>query len=197
MLSPREKDTYEFIVRYIREQGQAPLLTEIGEGLGIRSKGVIHRYISALEDAGMIEKTGRHRGIRILDQEGAAPGCIPLLGNIAAGLPIEAVEDQQSLDLNHIFAGSNRYALKVKGDSMIDEGIHDGDWVVIEQADSARNYDIVVALVEGQDVTLKTIEYMANNQIKLIPANQTMQAMIYPAEQVQIQGILKGQLRVY
>ena len=196
MLSPREQDAFDFIVKYIRENGQAPLLTEIGEGLGINSKGVIHRYISALEEAGMIEKTGRHRGIRVLDDQ-TAPGCIPLLGSIAAGSPIEAIADEQSLDLNHIFSGSNRYALKVKGESMIEEGIYDGDWVVIESADTARNFDIVVALVEGQDVTLKTIEYMAGNQIKLIPANSTMEPMVYPAEQVQIQGVLKGQMRVY
>lgn len=197
MLSPREQDTYDFIVQYIREHGQAPLLTEIGEGLGINSKGVVHRYITALEEANMIERTGRHRGIRILADEDAAPGCIPLLGSIAAGLPIEAVSDEESLDLHHIFAGPNRYALKVKGESMIEEGINDGDWVIIEQADSAKNFDIVVALVEGEDVTLKTIEYMANNQIKLIPANSTMEPMIYPADVVQIQGILKGQMRVY
>lgn len=197
MLSPREQDVYNFIVNYIREQGQAPLLTEIGDGLGINSKGVIHRYIAALEEAGMIEKTGRHRGIRIIAQDDIAPGCIPLLGSIAAGQPIEAVTDEESLDLNHIFAGSNRYALKVKGESMIEEGIYDGDWVIIESANTANNYDIVVALVEGQDVTLKTIEYVAGNQIKLTPANSTMQPMFYPADQVQIQGVLKGQMRVY
>lgn len=197
MLSPREQDTYDFIVKFIREQGHAPLLTEIGEGLGISSKGVVHRYISALEEAGMIEKTGRHRGIRIIAQEEVAPGCIPMLGSIAAGQPIEAVSQEDSLDLNHLFAGSDRYALKVKGESMIEEGIYDGDWVIIEQANSAKNYDIVVALVEGEDVTLKTIEYMANNQVKLIPANSSMEPMVYPAESVQIQGILKGQLRVY
>ena len=197
MLSPREQDAYDFIVKFIREHGHAPLLTEIGEGMGISSKGVVHRYISALEEAGMIEKTGRHRGIRIIAEEEVAPGCIPMLGSIAAGQPIEAISNEDSLDLNHLFAGSNRYALKVKGESMIEEGIYDGDWVIIEQANAAKNYDIVVALVEGQDVTLKTIEYMAHNQVKLIPANSSMEPMVYSADEVQIQGILKGQLRVY
>lgn len=196
MLSPREQDVYNFIVRFIRENGQSPLLTEIGEGLGIQSKGVIHRYISALEEAGLIEKTGRHRGIRVLE-EGVAPGTIPLMGRIAAGQPIEAIADQQVLDLNSLFAGASCYALQVKGESMIEEGIQDGDWVVIEAADSARNGDIVVALVDGEEATLKTIEYTTDGQVRLIPANSTMEVMVYPADRVQIQGLLKGQLRVY
>ncbi|EDY86759.1 LexA repressor [gamma proteobacterium HTCC5015] len=196
MLSKREQAVYEFICQFILEQGQAPLLSEIGEGLGINSKGVVHRYLSALEEQGYIERSKRHRGIRVLDEQ-VSPGTLPLMGRIAAGQPIEAVNDQQQLDLNSLFAGSNRYALQVKGDSMVEAGICDGDWVVIESAQTARNGDIVVALVDDEDATLKTIDYRAGGQVALIPSNSAMEAMVYPEERVQIQGILKGQLRVY
>lgn len=196
MLSPREQDVYNYIVSFIRQNGQAPLLTEIAEGLGIKSKGVIHRYITALEYANMIERSGRHRGIRVLD-EATQPGCIPLYGSIAAGAPIEAISHQQNLDVAALFTGENCYALQVKGDSMIDEGILDGDWVVIESVSTARSGDIVVALVDGEEVTLKTIEYLPNGQVKLIPANTNMEPMMFNGDQVKIQGLLKGQMRVY
>lgn len=196
MLSERERDVLDFIADFIREEGKAPLLTEIATGLGIQSKGVIHRYISALEEAGAIERSGRHRGIRILD-ETCAPGVLPLLGRIAAGQPIEAISDESVLDLNSLFTGKDCYVLKVKGESMIELGIFDGDWVVIKSCNTAKSGDIVVALVENGEATLKTIEYMANQQVKLIPANETMEPMIYPSDHVQVQGKLKGQLRVY
>ena len=196
MLSQREQDVLDFIIQFIREEGKAPLLTEIAEGLGIQSKGVIHRYISALEEAGAIERTGRHRGIRVLD-DASAPGVLPMLGRIAAGQPIEAIPDENTLDLNSLFTGSDRYVLKVKGESMIELGIFDGDFVVIESCNTARSGDVVVALVENEEATLKTIEYLANHQVKLIPANASMEPMIYMADQVQVQGKLKGQLRVY
>ena len=195
MLSRREQDVYHFICQFVIARGESPLLSEIAEGLGIRSKGVVHRYLGVLEEQGYIERSKRHRGIRVLDEQ-VAPGNLPLVGRIAAGQPIEAIEDQQTLDLNGLFAGSDRYALQVRGDSMIEAGICDDDWVVIRHADSARDGDIVVALVDGEEATLKTIEHRGS-EIALIPANSAMETMVYPAERVQIQGVLKGQLRVY
>lgn len=197
MLSAREQDVYNFIVTFIERNGKAPLLTEIALGLGIRSKGVIHRYITALEDAGMIERSGRHRGIKVCQQLNFDELKIPLMGTIAAGCPIEAVPNPEVLDFGAMFSGAGCYALTVQGDSMIEEGIHDGDIVIIEPASTAENGDIVVALVDGEDVTLKTIQNLANGVVQLIPANASMEVMEYSANRVQIQGLLKGQMRVY
>lgn len=197
MLSAREQDVFNFIVNFIERNDKAPLLTEIALGLGVRSKGVIHRYITALENAGMIERSGRHRGITVCQQLNFDELEIPLLGTIAAGCPIEAVPNPEVLDFGAMFSGVGCYALTVQGDSMIEEGIHDGDIVIIEPANTAKNGDIVVALVDGEDVTLKTIQNLSNGVVRLIPANSKMDVMEYSANRVQVQGLLKGQMRVY
>lgn len=197
MLSAREQDVFNFIIEFIERNGKAPLLTEIAMGLGIRSKGVIHRYITALEEANMITRNGRHRGIEVCEQFHFNELDIPLMGTIAAGCPIEAVSTPETLDFGAMFSGVGCYALTVKGDSMIEKGIHDGDIVIIEPASTAKNGDIVVALVDGEDVTLKTIQMLSDGVVQLIPANSSMSVMEYSANRVQIQGLLKGQMRVY
>lgn len=195
-LSKRERDTYNFIVRFILEHGYAPLLSEIAQGLGISSKGVVHRYIKALQEYQLIERSSKHRGITVNAADFQA-GQIPILGNIAAGEPIEAIENKQSLDINHIFYAENRYALKIVGDSMINIGILDGDWVIIEATNSWRNKDIVVALVANNSVTLKRIEQLKNAKIRLVAENDQLPDMIYDAAEIKVQGVLKGQLRLY
>lgn len=195
MLTKREQDTFDFIASYYARQRKAPLLTEIAEGLGIQSKGVVHRYVSVLEDKGYIVRNPKTRGIELADHPDIDD--LPFLGRIAAGKPIEAIEDKQAVNFTHLLNGPNRYVLEVKGQSMIDEGIRPGDMVVIEHADSARSNQIVVALIDDEDVTLKRIQFPKKDSVKLIPANKNMQAKEYLAERVTIQGVLVGQVRVY
>jgi repressor LexA len=120
---------------------------------------------------------------------------LPLMGSIAAGSPIEAITQQETIDVSQIFLGPNRFALRVKGDSMIDEGILDGDIVVCEKADNASNGQIVVALIDNEQATLKRLQRNQNNSITLLPANAKHKPQSYPADRVNIQGIFVGLLR--
>lgn len=122
---------------------------------------------------------------------------IPLLGRIAAGQPIEAIEDTNYLDLAEFFIGPDRYALRVSGESMIDVGILDGDTVILRKQDTARTGDIVVALIDGQEATLKRLGRVEDGMVELIPENSTMNKMHYNAKRVSFQGVLVGQLRSY
>lgn len=202
MLSQREQDSWHFIRDYIAEHGRGPLLAEIAEGLGIRSRGVVHRYVQAVAEAGLITlEPGRHRGIRLAD-EGSADAAgqsvvLPLLGRIAAGLPIEAIPDQQQVDLADFFMGPNRFVLRVQGESMVEAGILPDDMVIVESCSQARNGDIVVALIDQQEATLKRLQHNPDGSVTLFPANCHMAPMIYPAERVQIQGVVVGQMRSY
>lgn len=195
MLTDTERKTFQFINQFIKTHGYAPKFPEIAKGIGIKSTGVVHRYIKALIDKGLIDYTPhRHRGIRLLEE--ANTTSIPLLGKIAAGKPIEAIPDQQAIDLVGIFSGKNLYALKVQGDSMIDEGILDGDTVICSPSDSANDGDIVVALIDQQEVTLKKVKLNKNNHtVTLVPANTTLTPITYSAERITIQGVFKGLVR--
>lgn len=195
MLTEREQATLRFIADYILKYRKAPLLTEIAEGLGIQSKGVVHRYLSVLEEQGYIRRHQRHRGIELVDHPDYNE--VPLLGRIAAGKPIEAIEDRELINFAHLLGGSNRYVLQVKGHSMIDEGIRSGDLVVIEQSSTARNNQIVVALIDNYEVTLKRIKFLSRDVIRLVPANKNMQPKDYSADRITIQGVLVGQVRMY
>jgi len=201
MLSRREQDTYDFICNYINEHQQGPLLEEIAIGLGIKSKGVVHRYVQTLAKAELIELiSGRHRGIQLPSSEPVidenAP-VMPLLGRIAAGMPIEAIPDQAEINLADFFMGPGRFLLKVQGESMIDAGILPDDIVVIESCITARNGEIVVALVDQQEATLKRFKNNQDGTVTLIPENSEMQPMIFDAHRVHIQGVLVGQMRSY
>jgi len=200
-LTDTQKQVYGYICSYVVEHGHTPKLREIADYLGIRSRGSVHRYVQALAQAGLIDvEPERARGIRLL-QHADAPANnnyrLPLLGRIAAGLPIEAIPDQDEIDLSEFFIRPNRFVLKVSGDSMIEAGILDGDMVVVEQASTARDGDIVVALIDRDEATLKTIRRNPDKSISLIPSNSLMKPMRYPAERVQIQGVVVGQMRSY
>jgi repressor LexA len=201
MLTGRQHTTYQFIRDYCLRRGYAPKLTEIAGGIGIRSKGVVHRYLKAIAQEGLIELTpGRHRGIRLTGEHlenNSAGLTLPLIGKIAAGQPIEAISDDNQFDLTAFFMGPNRFILKVQGDSMIDAGILDSDMVIVEQRDHARNGDIVVALIDSYDATLKYLQQNKDGTVTLLPANSTMRPMNYPAERVKIQGVIVGQMRSY
>jgi len=199
MLSRREQDTYDFICHYIAEHQQGPLLEEIANGLGIKSKGVVHRYVQTLARAELIELvSGRHRGIQLPNpvHDDNAP-VLPLLGRIAAGLPIEAIPDHEEFNLADFFMGPGRFVLKVQGESMIEAGILPDDMVVIESCITARNGEIVVALVDQQEATLKRFRNNQDGTVTLIPENSNMQPMTFESHRVHIQGVLVGQMRSY
>ncbi|MBF0471184.1 MAG: transcriptional repressor LexA [Gammaproteobacteria bacterium] len=188
------------IYRYLRDNHHLfphpPTLAELCQMLGLSSRGSLHRHIQALIDEGLVEPmSGMRRGVRLMTQE-RGESELPFSGVIAAGKPIEPFPQEEFISVPSLLhSGKNCYVLKVKGFSMIDLGIMEGDFVVIEPREVARNGEIVVALVEGE-VTLKRIEQHPN-QIILYPANQEMEPMRYSPDQVDIQGVLVGQMRSY
>jgi repressor LexA len=199
LLNDSQRKTYHFIQHYIAEHGYAPKLPEIAKGIGIRSTGVVHRYVQALVTAGLIEIIPhRHRGIQLINNEAVTETSgLPLLGKISAGRPIEAITQTEHLHLNTLFPSqTNLYALTVKGDSMIDEGIFDGDIVICEQRNTARAGEIVVALIDQEEATLKRLKYNVDGNITLIAANVNYPPMIYAKDRVTIQGIFKGLIRM-
>ncbi len=199
MLTLQQSKTYDFIKQFIYKNNYSPSLNEIALGIGIASRGVAHRYVHALIEKGYLYKQpNTQRGLEIVDTENLNPSfSIPFLGKIAAGLPLEAIEDNEELDLGQFFAGPDKFALRVSGDSMIEIGIHDDDYVIIKKQQTAMDGDIVVAMIDRSEVTLKRFRRRPNNQIALIPENREMKAMVYHEDRVTIQGILIGQMRAY
>ncbi|MES9897782.1 MAG: transcriptional repressor LexA [Sedimenticola sp.] len=197
-LTRRQQEIYEFLLNHLNEFPHPPTLDELCIALGLSSKGSLHKQIQALIDAGLVAPTNNlRRGIHLVDQPTDEEQGLPFLGYIAAGQPIEAVQQQEMVEVpSFLHSNGPCYVLQVKGDSMIEEGILDGDQIVIEQRNQARNGEIVVALIEGSDATLKRIEQKPGSVI-LHPANSTMKPMKYSPDQVQIQGILVGQMRSY
>jgi len=197
MVTPTQHKIYEFIKKYIAQKGYSPSLIEIAKGIGIRSKSLISRYVHALVEANMLElETGQYRQIRLKEKNKAN---LPLLGTIAAGRPIEALSASEQLNLIDLLENSDyqeRYALQVKGDSMIDEGIWDGDIILCEPRATAKNGEIVVALIDEQEATLKRFQQNTDGTITLWPANPNLQPMIYLANRVRVQGIFVGLLRL-
>jgi len=199
MPTDRERQTLNFIRDYIAANGYAPKLREIGEHLGIRSRGTVHRYVRALETQGLIRITPEQaRGIELRDRQPVASETgLPVLGRIAAGLPLEAIADPETIDLNDFFVRPGRFVLRVQGDSMIEDGIFDGDMVIVESCQSARDGQIVVALIDNEEATLKRLRNNGDGSLTLIPANAALQPFRYSAERVRIQGVVVGQFRSY
>lgn len=195
-MTPLQHKIYDFIRQYTLEQGYAPSLAEIAQGIGISPKSVslISRNIHALAEAGQL-KLGA-KGYRNIEVTGDTGLSLPLMGRIAAGTPIEAIESKQTIDLASMLKGDDNFMLQVKGDSMIDEGIFDGDLVICRQANQAREGDIVVALIERQEATLKRISYKIRDRITLIPANSSLKPKAYLPQHVQVQGVFVGLLRL-
>ncbi len=197
MLTPLEERILQFVTRYITDQGRAPTLEEIGAGVGLRSKGTVHRYVQSLIDKGHLQRGPRGwRSLRLAGEGGRRPR-LPLAGRIAAGRPIEAIPDREEIDPGTLFAGPDRYVLEVQGDSMVEAGILDGDLVVIEHRQTADDGDIVVALVDGQEATLKRLFHLPDGRIELRPENRAMGSLVYEPERIAIQGVLVGQFRCY
>jgi repressor LexA len=203
MLTERQQNTLDFIRDYIAQHGRSPLVSEIADGLGIKSQGTTHRYIQALVDEGVLQRhVGRTRGLVLVNETATADDemesiVLPVMGKIAAGRLVEAVADEAEIDLKEMFAGTGRFVLKVNGESMIEKAIMSGDWVVVQSTANAKHGDIVVALVDGYDATLKTLLINDDGTITLMPANPDFEPVTLAAKRVAIQGVVVGQLRTY
>ena len=198
MLTSQEHNTLQFIRHYLAQYGYAPKFKEIGLAIGVNSQGTVHRYVRSLEEKGYIERAkGNARGMNLVELPLVSPPTIPLVGIIAAGLPIEAVEDQQELNLAEMFMGPELFALRVSGDSMMDAGILHNDYVIIKKQPDAHDGDIVVAMIDRVEATLKRFKRKSQEEVALIPENADMETMVYAAERVNIHGVLVGQMRNY
>ncbi len=196
-LTRKQQAIYELLRDRTDAFNQPPTLDELCQALGLRSRGSLHKHIQALVDAGLVEPMDhKRRGIRLSPDSGLE-GALPLLGYIAAGRPIEAVMDSRTVEVPPALrTGLDCYVLQVRGDSMVEDGILDGDWVVVEPRSHARNGEIVVALVDDAEVTLKRI-LQRPNEVVLYPANSAMEPLHYTPDRVQVQGVVVGQMRSY
>jgi repressor LexA len=203
ILYPRERQLLDFITQFIQRYGYAPTLKEIGEAMHISSPATVHEHIDRLRQKGFIRKLdGTARGLEIVSENYKPVGNnatmeLPVLGYIAAGSPLEPYTDPNfyiSVAPSMIASNQPHYVLQVKGQSMIEDGIFDGDYVVIQHQQDAKNGDIVVALLPNGLATLKRI-YFEKDRIKLAPANATMSPIF--TTHVKIQGRVVGLIRKF
>ena len=199
-LTRRQREVYDYICEFVEENGYSPSLEEIGAHFDLASVATVHKHIQHLVSKGLLRKAwSRSRSLEPVREEASDLPEVPLLGTVAAGLPIEAIEDQNEhirVPAHLMGRPQDTFALKVRGDSMIEDQICDGDVVVVESRSEARNGETVVALVGGDEATLKRF-YRAGAMVKLVPANATMQPIEVPAADVQIRGVVRGLIRSY
>lgn len=194
-LTTRQREIYNFIREKIETRGYGPTVREIGQAFDISSPNGVMCHLKALEKKGhIIREKNSARAIQLEDYHPAGSG-LPLLGHVAAGSPTQAVENSEWLEFKNLFSSDNLYALKVKGQSMIEDHIQDGDYVVIRRQETARNGERVVAMIEG-DVTLKRF-YKERSRIRLEPSNGNYAAIYVDPNSVDVKvlGVLAGVLR--
>ncbi|MFA7244359.1 MAG: transcriptional repressor LexA [Patescibacteria group bacterium] len=198
-LTRRQKEILDFIRNFIDENGYAPSYREIAYYFELSSTGTVAEYIAILEEKGYLSKEAMDaRSIQLTPAfaSGIESFEIPLSGMIDAGKPIEAIRTNETIDIPRDMMGKKTFALRVRGESMIEDGILDGDYVIIEQTNSPKNGDIVVALVDNANATLKRF-YDEKNQIRLQPANSSMRPMRFAKKRVTIQGKVRGVIRKF
>ena len=198
-ITRRQKEVLDFISSFTQRNGYSPSYEEIAHGLGLRSLATVHKHITNLHNKGLLQRAhNRSRSIDVLPPRAKAkPGeRLPLAGRIAAGLPVETIETPETISLGDIVGNRDAFALQVRGESMRDEHIVDGDYVLVERTSTAREGEIVVALVRGAETTLKRY-YIEGATVRLQPSNAEMDPIYVPAAQVAIQGRVLGVLRRY
>jgi len=204
-ITRRQRQVYDFISRFVAENGYAPSFEEIRVGMKLNSLATVHKHITNLEKKELLTRDyNKSRSIDLLPPKGRLKQAmsvntsvvLPLVGRIAAGTPIEAIANNETISLADFVRSKEVFVLEVRGDSMQDEAILDGDYVMVEKIKTAHNGDIVVALVDQTDATLKRF-YRDGDNIRLQPSNATMKPIIVPAAAVQVQGRVIGVLRKY
>ena len=205
-LTKRQKQVFDYLTTFMNKHGYSPSFEEIGRALRLSSLATVHKHLSNLEKKGFLRRGyNQSRSIEITQLVKKVPEqvitrratALPLLGRIAAGRPVEAIEDRESLSLGDFTRGKNNFVLKVKGESMRDDHILDGDFIVVEQTHVVNPGDIVVALIGGEEATLKRFYREGANKVRLQPANSQMSPIVVPAADVRIQGRVIGVLRKY
>ena len=207
-LTRRQKQVMDMIARFVDENGYSPSYDEIAKGLGLASLATVHKHISALEAKSYLKRGfNQSRSLEIGPKyaqemrrnrlESPAALEIPLLGRIAAGLPVEAIEQRSALSFQDFVGNPDTFALEVSGESMIEDHICNGDLILLEKVNQARDGDIVVALVSGTETTLKRFYRETGDMVRLQPANSSLKPILVPATDVQIQGRLLAVLRKY
>ena len=198
-LTKRQREILDYLNEFIQQHGYAPSLEEVGRRFGLSSLATVHKHLTNLQEKGFIKRAwNRSRSVELVQTKvGGRAVELPLLGFVAAGAPIEAIASAETIAVPEDLVGKrDTYVLRVRGDSMIDEQIRDGDFVIVEDRKTAENGEMVIALLGSTDVTLKKF-YRENGHIRLQPANPTMQPIIVPAEQLQVQGVVIGVMRKY
>jgi repressor LexA len=206
-ITRRQRELYDFISRFVAERGYSPSYDEIREALGLNSLATVHKHVSNLEKKGLLTRDyNRSRSIDLVAPKGKLKQSmavntglvLPIIGRIAAGLPIESMQqnDGNTISLADFVRSKEVFVLEVRGESMQDEHIMDGDYVLVEKTKVGRNGDLVVALVNGDETTLKRF-YKEGDKVRLQPSNASMQPIIVPATAVELQGKVIGVLRKY
>lgn len=209
-LTPRQKQVLDFLVDFTQQNGYSPSFEEIASGLHLASLATVHKHVTALQRKGYLHRNYNHsRSIEVsreyMDSEarrlnrGGSDGVngVPLMGRIAAGSPVESVAQEETLQFSDFTGSPETYALQVRGDSMIDDHILSGDYVLAERVDSVRDGDIVVALVDGMETTLKRFYNDVDGMIRLQPANATLDPIMVSKDRLQVQGRVLAVLRKY
>ncbi|MFZ0637811.1 MAG: transcriptional repressor LexA [Candidatus Acidiferrales bacterium] len=205
-LTKRQKEVLDYLVGFLNKHGYSPSFEEIAHAMKLTSLATVHKHLSTLEKKGFVRRGyNQSRSIEVtqlptkVGEQVAARRVtdLPLLGRIAAGLPVEAIEDKETLSLADFTRGHSNFVLQVKGESMRDDHILDGDFIVVEQTQVVNQGEIVVALVGGEDATLKRFYRESGGKVRLQPANSQMAPIVVPAADVRIQGRVIGVLRKY
>ncbi len=206
-LTPRQKELLDFIAGFVDQNGYCPSYDEIAQGLSLASLATVHKHVSALAAKGYLNRTENHSrslevGSRYYDETRGSRNDrprleIPLEGRIAAGLPVESYAEREVVNFGDFTNAEGTYALQVRGESMIEDHICDGDYVLIERTEAVRNGDVVVALVRGSESTLKRFYRESDGSVRLQPANRTMEPLRVPAADIAVQGRLLAVLRKY
>lgn len=197
-VTKRQKEVLDFISGFVERNGYSPSFEEIARGLQLKSLATVHKHITNLQNKGLLQRShNRSRSIDVLPPRSKSrPDRLPLMGRIAAGQPVEAIEIAETISLGDIIGNREVFALEVRGDSMQDEHIVDGDFVLVEKTRTARQGEIVVALVRDSEATLKRY-YIEGDVVRLQPSNAEMEPIYVPISQVSIQGRVLGMLRKY
>lgn len=197
-LTKRQKQMVDYLENYISEHGYAPTLAEVGEYFGLSSLATVHKHLRNLEQKGLIRRQHNHsRALELARAHEDSTRRLELLGQVAAGTPIEAVENRETISVPEEFVRrDNTFCLRVKGDSMIDDGIRDGDYIIVEGRDTADNGETVVALI-GNEATVKKFYREGDGRVRLQPANAAMQPIMVDSSDLAIRGVVVGLMRHY
>lgn len=198
-LTKRQREIYEYVRSFLAEEGYAPSLEEIAGHFGLSSVATVHEHLSNLQAKGLLHRDpNRSRAVELTGPDRAEAVELPLLGRVAAGAPIEAIPDSETIAVPEDLLGRGEtFVLRVSGDSMIDQHVADGDYLVVERRDTARDGEPVIALVDGESATFKTLHREPGGRVRLQPANPRHEPQVYAADRVRVQGVVIGVLRKY